>query len=53
MIYSIEQLSNQRWGIYVGSKLLATIGCRDKCLAVLKMLQDKKRLGVGKYKFSA
>ena len=49
MTYSIEQLFHQRWEIYIYSKLLTTISCRDKCLAVLKMLEDKKRLAVVRY----
>lgn len=44
MSYSIKQLSDRRWGIYADEKLLATLGCHDKCLKVLKLLQTSKML---------
>jgi hypothetical protein len=53
MHYSIKQLSNQRWGIYLETKLLATLGCYDKCLTVLELLQSQKRTGANKYKVFA
>lgn len=53
MRYSISQLSNQRWGIFVENRLLATFGCHDQCLAVLKLLQDRMRLRMNSYQMSA
>jgi len=53
MHYSIKQLSNQRWGIYLEGKLLATIGCHDKGLTVLELLQSQKRMGASKYRLFA
>lgn len=47
MSYSIEQLPNQRWGIYAQKKLLATFGSRETCLKVLNLLQTKMIL-IGK-----
>ncbi len=44
MSYSIKQLSDQGWGIYADEKLLATLGCYDRCLKVLKLLQSSKML---------
>lgn len=53
MRYSVRQLSNQRWGIYLEDKLLASIGSRDQCLKVLELLQRKKELDGRRYKISA
>ena len=44
MSYSIKQLSDQRWGIYADEKLLATLGCHDRRLKVLTLLQTSKML---------
>ena len=44
MSYSIKQLSDQGWGIYADEKLLATLGCHDRCLKVLTLLQTSKML---------
>ncbi len=46
MSYSIEQLPNQRWGIYAENKLLATIGCYDTCLRVLELLRERKQVSI-------
>lgn len=40
----MEQLPNQRWGIYAEKKLLATFGCRNNCLKVLELLQIRMML---------
>lgn len=44
MSYSIEQLPNQRWGIYAQKKLLATFGSHDHCLKVFKLLETRMML---------
>ena len=41
MRYSIEQLPNRRWGIYADDRLLATLGCQQTCLKVLKLLSER------------
>lgn len=41
MRYSTEQLFNRRWGIYVDDRLLATVGCHQTCLKMLKLLEQK------------
>jgi hypothetical protein len=46
MNYSIEQLANGRWGIYVQHQLLATIGCYQTCLTILGLLNTRKRLNL-------
>ena len=52
MSFSIGQLSNRRWGIYSDSKLLATYGCHNTCLKVLKLLQTKQQLSNKPYRQS-
>jgi len=42
MQYYLEQISNQRWGIYCNNALLATIGCGETALVILKSLQDQR-----------
>ncbi|MEM8721843.1 MAG: hypothetical protein AAGE84_21525 [Cyanobacteria bacterium P01_G01_bin.39] len=44
MSYSIKQVANQRWGIYLENKLLATLSCRNTSLKVLKLMQARTRL---------
>ncbi len=39
MNYSIKQLPNKRWGIYLQFSLLATIGCYEKAEKILGLLQ--------------
>lgn len=41
MRYSTKQLSNLRWGIYEDARLLATLGCYETCLVILKRLEQK------------
>ncbi|GAB4547689.1 MAG: hypothetical protein Tsb0014_42370 [Pleurocapsa sp.] len=42
MNYSIEQVPNGRWGIYENLKLLATIGCHQRGLKIITLLQKKQ-----------
>ena len=44
MNYSIEQLTNGRWGIYAEQKLLATIGCHQTALRILALLQTGREV---------
>lgn len=37
--YEIKQANDQRWGIYQGDRLLATIGSYEACESVWKYLQ--------------
>ncbi|MCC0176389.1 hypothetical protein I4641_05285 [Waterburya agarophytonicola K14] len=53
MTYSIQQLSNQRWGIYVQTKLLATYGCQHNCLRVWELLEKRNKTGFKTYKMTA
>lgn len=39
--YKIKQATDQRWGIYQGDKLLATIGSYEACESVWKYLQQE------------
>ena len=41
MNYSIEQLPNKPWGIYLQLKLLATIGCYQTGLKILGLLRKE------------
>ncbi len=43
MKYSIEQLPNGRWGIYVELRLLATIGSHQTALKILTLLQTGRK----------
>ncbi|MGK7893720.1 MAG: hypothetical protein AB4372_08865 [Xenococcus sp. (in: cyanobacteria)] len=43
MIYHIAQLPNQRWGIYLQLKLLATVGCYDTARKILELLGRKNQ----------
>ncbi len=42
MNYSIEQLSNGRWGLKAETRLLATIGCHETGLKILTLLKTGK-----------
>ena len=44
MKYSIEQLPNGRWGIYVELRLLATIGSHQTALKILALLQTGREV---------
>ena len=50
MTYSAQQLPNQRWGIYLHDKLLATYGCQYTCLIVLDLLQERNKTSFQTYK---
>jgi len=39
--YEIKQADDQRWGIYQGERLLATIGSYEACESVWKYLQTE------------
>lgn len=39
--YTIKQAADQRWGIYLDGKLLATIGSYEACESVRKYLQKE------------
>jgi len=39
--YEIKQAENQRWGIYQGDRLLATIGSYEACESIWKYLQKE------------
>ncbi|MBE9043230.1 hypothetical protein IQ255_02195 [Pleurocapsales cyanobacterium LEGE 10410] len=39
--YRIDQAENQRWGIYQGERLLATIGSYEACQSIWKYLQQE------------
>jgi hypothetical protein len=41
MSYHSEQLANGRWGIYINSKLIATIGCQDTCEKIIDFLENR------------
>ena len=45
MTYSIQKLSNERWGIYLQDRLLATHGCQQTSLLVLELLKKKNKTG--------
>ena len=53
MTYSIQKLSNERWGIYLQDRLLATHGCQQTFLLVLELLQKKNKTGFISYKHLA
>lgn len=36
--YSFRQTEDQRWGIYIGDRLLATVGSYEACLSISKTL---------------
>lgn len=39
--YEIKQAENQRWGIYQGDRLLATVGSYEACESLWKYLQQE------------
>lgn len=39
--YEIRQADNQRWGIYQGERLLATVGSYEACESMWKYLQKE------------
>lgn len=39
--YDIRQTQDQRWGIYQGDRLLATIGSYEACESIWKYLQTE------------
>lgn len=39
--YEIKQTQDQRWGIYQGDRLLATIGSYEACESIWKYLQTE------------
>lgn len=39
--YEIKQAENQRWGIYQGDRLLATVGSYEACKSIWKYLQKE------------
>lgn len=39
--YEIKQAENQRWGIYQGDRLLATVGSYEACESIWKYLQKE------------
>jgi hypothetical protein len=39
--YEIKQAENQRWGIYQGDRLLATVGNYEACESIWKYLQEE------------
>ncbi|MEM8677568.1 MAG: hypothetical protein AAGF83_27470 [Cyanobacteria bacterium P01_G01_bin.67] len=41
MVYDSRQLSNGRWGIFINSELIATIGCPDTCQKIVKFLETR------------
>ena len=43
MTYSIQKLPNNRWGIYLKNKLLATHGSQHTSSAMLELLQKKSK----------
>lgn len=34
-------LRGDRWGIYIDNQLAASIGCRDTCIAIVKVLETR------------
>ena len=44
MTYSIKQLPDRRWGIYLRNKLLATHGCQYTSSIVIELLQKKTKI---------
>ncbi|MDJ0534179.1 MAG: hypothetical protein QNJ70_17130 [Xenococcaceae cyanobacterium MO_207.B15] len=43
MNYSIKQLSDSRWGIYLESKLIVQTRCYYMALKILELLRRKTR----------
>ncbi|NJR46183.1 MAG: hypothetical protein HC775_10555 [Hyellaceae cyanobacterium CSU_1_1] len=41
MAYHCEQLENGRWGIFINSTLIATIGCHDTCQKIIYFLDNR------------
>lgn len=41
MSYHSKQLKNGRWGIFINSKLIATIGCPDTCQKIIYFLENR------------
>lgn len=41
MLYSYKQLSNGRWGIFIDSQLMASIGCLDTCKKIIEFLETR------------
>jgi hypothetical protein len=41
MSYHSEQLKSGRWGIFINSKLIATIGCPDTCQKIIYFLENR------------
>ena len=39
--YDIKQVGNQRWGIYEGDRLLATVGSYEACESIWNYLQKE------------
>lgn len=39
--YDIKQVANQRWGIYQGERLLATVGSYEACESIWNYLQKE------------
>ena len=39
--YRIKEVANQRWGIYKGERLLATIGSYEACESIWNYLQKE------------
>ena len=53
MTYSIQKLSDERWGIYAQNRLLATHGCQHTCLVMLELLKEKNKTSFATYQHSA
>ncbi|PZO55435.1 MAG: hypothetical protein DCF15_10470 [Phormidesmis priestleyi] len=43
MNFSTQQLPSGKWGIYSDSRLLATVSCKETCLAILSNLSTGRR----------
>ena len=41
MRYHYEQLNDERWGIFVDDRLVASIGCFDTCKKIIKALETR------------
>lgn len=41
MVYNYKQLNNGRWGIFIDSELVATIGCPNTCQKIIQFLETR------------
>lgn len=41
MLYTYKQLGNGRWGIFIDSKLVASIGCVETCKKIIQFLETR------------